>query len=161
MKCMSRLIPLTQGQFAIVDDDDFEWLSQWKWYAHKRPCTFYAERTEVISGRKVKVWMHRLISGTPERQFTDHIDGNGLNNVRQNLRNVSHQDNMVNRARWRRGSTSQYRGAYLDKRDGRWFSSITINGRNIHIGRFATPEDAASAYEKRRAELRAGQIYRR
>lgn len=158
---MPRLIPLTQGQDAIVDDEDYEWLMTWKWYAHRRPCTFYAERTPIIAGKKSKVWMHRLILGTPQGLFGDHIDGNGLNNQRSNLRNVTHQENMMNRAMWRRGTTSGRRGAYFDKRDGRWFSKITVNGFTKSLGRFANIEAASAAYEAARAIALAGKIYRK
>lgn len=157
---MFRLIPLTQGQSAIVDDQDFEFLSQWKWYAHKRPCTFYAERTQTVCGKKVKFWMHRLIMATPDGMFVDHIDGNGLNNTRANLRNVTHKQNMVNRSLWRDGTTTGHRGVYLDKRDGAIFSSITIDGKSIYLGRFASIEAAANAYQLARKKFRPGEIYK-
>lgn len=157
---MSKQIALTQGQFAIVDDGDFEFLAQWKWYAHKRPCTFYAERTQIIEGKKQKIWMHRLIMQTPPGMFVDHIDGNGLNNTRSNLRNVTHQQNMANRSLWRNGTTTGVRGVYIDKRDGGIFASITVDGKATHLGRFGSIADASTAYEKARAFLRAGEIYR-
>lgn len=157
---MSKLIPLSQGKFAIVDDEDFDFLSQWKWYAHKRPCTFYAERTQIIGGKKVKFWMHRLIMATPDGLFVDHIDGNGLNNTRANLRNVLHKQNMVNRSMWRGGTTTGRRGVYIDKRDGAIFSAITIDGKSIHLGRFSSIDAAANAYNLARENLRRGEIYR-
>ncbi len=155
-----KLIPLSQGQFAKVDDEDFDFLMQWKWYAHKRPCTFYAERGFIVGGKKTKVWMHRLINSTPPHLFTDHIDGDGLNNQRANLRAVTHRENMINRARWRRETTSRFRGAYLDKRDGRWASAITVDGRPIYLGRFATEQEANAAFEAARKRLLPNEIYR-
>jgi hypothetical protein len=146
-------ISLSQGQFAIVDDVDFELVSQWKWYAHRRPCTFYAERTPIVNGVKQKVWMHRLINGTPDNMVTDHIDGNGLNNTRANLRSVDCRGNMLNRARWKKGTASGLRGVYFDKRDGCWFSSITIDGKTKSLGRFKTPIEASYAYQEARAKI--------
>lgn len=157
---MSRLISLTQGQSAIVDDEDFGFLSQWSWYAHKTNWTFYGSRKFTVLGKPQKAWMHRLIMQTPDGMFVDHIDGNGLNNQRSNLRNVTHQQNMVNRQMWIKGTTTGVRGVYFDKRDGAIFSSITVNGKSRHLGRFPTVEAASAAFEQARAELRAGEIYR-
>src|SRR6188768_2332166 len=91
-------IPLTQGKSVMVDDEDFEFLNQWKWYASKSNNTFYAHRRVGKHGRFV--YMHRLILGidniSPEL-FPDHMDRNGLNNQRYNLRIATRSDNNSNR----------------------------------------------------------------
>lgn len=70
-------IKLTMGKVALVDDSDYDWLSQWKWFAHKDNRTFYAGRSTVMpDGRKKQVWMHRVIMETAEGMETDHIDHN-------------------------------------------------------------------------------------
>jgi hypothetical protein len=148
-----RQIRLTKGQIAIVDDADYDWLSQWKWHAHPTACTIYAVRTKITKGVKYKIWMHRAINETPVELFTDHMDGNGLNNKRSNLRSVSHRENGLNRAKWQKGTASQHRGVYLDTRDGLWFSSITVNDKQIYLGRFMSIDDASKAYQEARKLL--------
>jgi hypothetical protein len=144
-----------------VDDADFDWLSQWKWHAFRgsRNATFYAVRTEKTAGKKRTVWMHREIAGTPAGMVTDHIDGNGLNNQRANLRAVSHTQNMVNNSRHVIGS-SRYRGVSWHKRQRVWIAQITVSRKNIYIGKFSTEEAAHAAYVEAREVFRAGEIMR-
>lgn len=151
-----KKIPLTHGYFTLVDDEDFEFLSQWKWFAQKMAHTIYAARKPWVSGgrgKSTKIFMHRIILNTPTHMQTDHMDGDGLNNQKANIRVVTRRDNMLNRARWAKGNISKSRGAYLDKRDGKWSSSITIDGKCIYLGRFKTEEEAANAYRMKRIEL--------
>lgn len=156
---MSKLIPLTRGQFATVDDEDFEFLSQWKWHALKQPKTYYAARNVKVDGKKITIWMHRLINSTPDDLLTDHINGNGLDNRRANLRSVTHQDNMINCARHARG-ISKYRGVSWHIRTNRWIAQITVDGRNRWLGSFLSEKAAHDAYVAARARLRAGKIIR-
>ncbi len=154
-----KRIPLTRGQFAVVDDEDFEFLSQWKWHALKQPNTYYAARTVRVNGRKVTIWMHREINKTPDGMLTDHLNGDGLFNRRHNLRAASHQDNMINCGRHVTGS-SKYRGVSWHKRLNRWIAQITVDYKNVWIGSFHTEEDARDAYETKRAKVRAGKVIR-
>lgn len=144
---MFKLIPLTKGQSAIVDDGDFEWLSQWKWYAQPNSHGgFYANRHD--AGRLVA--MHRLVNDTPDGFVTDHIDGNGLNNRRANLRTATQLQNMMNR-HGKRGGTSVYKGVWADPNPRNrklWRSAIRLNGKLKYLGRFETEEDAAAAYAR-------------
>lgn len=143
---MSRLIPLSQGQFAEVDDSDFCWLSQWKWTAQKTDHGFYAMRRD--KGRLVL--MHRLICNTPEGLVTDHIDGNKLNNQRHNLRPVTQQQNLMNRRGKVRG-TSEFKGVWLDRNQSglkKWRSAIRLNGKIKYLGRFYSEAEAGKAYER-------------
>lgn len=156
---MPKAIPLSQGKFALVDDADFDWLSQWKWYALKQPNTYYACRDVRINGKRKTIWMHRLINGTPDDLLTDHINGDGLDNQRANLRSVTHQDNMINCARHVSGS-SKYRGVSWHIRQGCWIAQITVDRKNHYLGRFGTEDAAYAAYLAARARLRAGKIIR-
>jgi hypothetical protein len=91
---MSRMIPLTQGKFALVDDEDFDYLNQWKWCAlyKKHINTYYAVRSGIGATH-----MARLIMSTPKGMVVDHINHNTLDNRRSNLRNVTYSENQTNR----------------------------------------------------------------
>lgn len=155
-----KRIPLTCGKFAIVDDCDYDFISQWKWYAAKQPKTFYAARSVKFLGMKKTYWMHRLINKTPENKITDHINGNGLDNRRKNLRSVTHQENMINNKRHKTGS-SKYRGVSWHSRSLTWIAQITVNGKNKWIGTFDTEYGAYKAYLAARAKLQTGKIYKK
>lgn len=138
-----KLIPLSQGKFSQVDDEDFEWLNQWKWYAYKGiNDVFYVARS---IGRK-QIKMHRLILGlTIFEERGDHIDHNGLNNQRINLRKCTHQENCKNR-KSAKGSSSKYLGVRL--KINRWNARITVLKKQKHLGYFKTEIDAAKAYNE-------------
>lgn len=149
---MSKRIPLTRGQFATVDDEDFDWLSQWKWHAQPNEAHgFYANRHDE-QGRLVA--MHRLINATPPGFVTDHRDGDGLNNRRRNLRTATQLQNMMNR-RGKRGGSSIHKGVWADpspRNSKLWRSAIRLNGRLKYLGRFHTEGEAAAAYAAAAAE---------
>lgn len=147
-----REIPLTRGLSAMVDDEDATLVSQWKWYAHGRAGGFYAARRECHGGRLIL--MHRLINGTPEDMITDHIDGNGLNNRRGNLRDATPLQNMMNKAP-NRGGSSPLKGAWFDpnpRNTKPWRSAIRLGGKAKYLGRFATQHEAAAAYAQAASE---------
>ena len=143
-------IPLTQGKIAIVDDEDFEWLNQWKWAYHH---SGYAVRTIYIASRNRKqISMHRLINGTPDGIETDHINHNRLDNRRGNLRNCTHLQNQHNFS-MPKSNTSGYKGVDWHKPNHKWRAQIKFHGKKIHIGFFKNIGDAASAYETKAKEL--------
>lgn len=155
-----KMIPLTRGQHAIVDEEDYANLIGWNWYAEKSENTYYAVRTFHIDGKKVNMRMHRVVNNTPDGLFTDHINGNGIDNRKCNLRAVTHQDNMINCARWKAGS-SKYRGVSWHKHSKKWYAQITVDYKNLYIGAFATEYDAHIAYEAKRIEVRPGHVIQR
>ena len=143
---MPQEIQLSQGKFAIVDDEDYEWLSQWKWCAYRRGCNIYAARMgKKLKGKQETIHMHIEIIGKKEGFVTDHINGNGLDNRRENLRHVTRRQNQQNR---HNETTSKYPGVSWAKRDRMWTSNIFINGRLKHLGYFNNEADAYNAYCK-------------
>ena len=97
---MAKYIPLTQGLFSIVDDEDYEYLSQWKWYANRNYYTYYAMRhTTNKTGKNTTICIHTQLLGKKDNLYVDHIDGDGLNNQRSNIRHVTPSQNNENRHR--------------------------------------------------------------
>lgn len=143
-----KLIPLTQGKFAIVDDEDYELLNQYKWYARKERKTgntYYAMRNSTNpDGRRITVLMHKFLTSYSR---TDHINGNGLDNRRENLREVTHRQNIQNSVRQKGKISSAYKGVRLHKSSNKWQSRISVEGKAINIGYFDDEIVAATAYD--------------
>jgi hypothetical protein len=141
---MSKIIPLSQGKVAIVDDADFEWLSQWKWHYAKG----YAVRNEGIYPDRRTVYMHDKIMNPPDGMEVDHVKtGDNLNNQRYNLRICTRGQNMAN-TRVRAINTSGYKGVTWNKDHGRWQPQIKVNGKRKYLGFCDTAEDAAHVYDE-------------
>jgi hypothetical protein len=145
-----REIPLTQGQVAIVDAADFEWLNQHKWWAQYDPHTqgYYANTQIKLAS---KYWphysMHRMILGL-ERGDTregDHWNGNSLDNRRSNLRITDNHGNGRNQRKNSR-NTSGFKGVQWRKDRSRWLAVIRVNGKLIYLGMRNTPEEAYALY---------------
>lgn len=139
-----KLIPLSQGKFAQVDDSDFDWLMQWKWSASNDGNTTYAFR-RAGPGRPA-ILMHRIILNAPNGLDGDHKNGNGLDNQRHNLRLATDADNARNR-RPHEHHSSPYKGVSRKERGKRWLAQITLNGQHRYLGYFSTPEEAAHVYD--------------
>lgn len=140
-----KLIPLTQGLFAKVDDWWFDFLMQWKWHAAKDEDRFYARRSECNSkGKWIEIQMHRVILNTPKHLQGEHKDHDGLNNQENNLRNSTQSQNCMNRKP--RGN-SKYLGVHIETY-GTITARISINGKQKYLGSFETEEKAAIAYDK-------------
>lgn len=139
-------IPLTRGLSAAVDDADYEHLAKFTWYAapRSRPAgKFNAKRTSYEGGKKQNIYMHRVIMNAGEGIQVDHIDGNPLNNTRENLRICKQSQNNANAAY--PVSSSGYRGVYQDKK--RWRARIWVNKRGLSLGVYNSKEEAAAAYD--------------
>lgn len=149
---MSKTIPLTQGRVAIVDDADYEWLSQWRWCVRKRDSTYYAVRGVRINGKVRAIHMHRVIVNPPLDKQIDHINGDGLDNRRCNLRLCTQSQNNMN-SRKRNDCSSIYKGVTWHKREQKWHARIKMNGRLRHLGYFRDEDEAAKAYNQTATEL--------
>lgn len=144
-----RTIPLTQGQVALVDASDHEWLSQHKWCAHWDPTSkcFRAMRGKRVNGKNLTIWMHREILGLHrgDPRIGDHINTDRtLDNRRGNLRIADDYQSTQNR-RVYASSTTGIKGVYSDGR-GNWRVNIQANRKRVYVGRFKTLEEARSAY---------------
>lgn len=144
---MSKQIPLSRGQFALVDDEDYAWLNQYKWTWQpptKNRQTGYAYRREYPSNKSIL--MHRLILDAPKGMQVDHINGDGLDNQRQNLRLATNRQNHFNLPKRQDGETSNYKGVYLAPSGYGWVAQIRADEQHIHLGTFPTQREAAIAY---------------
>ena len=150
-------IPLSQGQVAIVDPDDYAWLSQWKWYAWLNPHTqsYYAVRNERgAAGVRDKVWMHRLIMGLKlgDERTVDHIEsGNTLDNRKRNLRVCSDRENRLNSRVRRNRKNGSLKG--VDLKGGKWRARICVNWKQTTLGLFDSEVEAHQAYSQAAKEL--------
>jgi hypothetical protein len=144
-----RLIELTWGKFAIVDAADYDRLSKYKWLALERGRSLYA-KTFLLKGKPLH--MHRLITSAPPHLVVDHINHNGLDNRRQNLRLCTHTQNQKN-TRPRSGGTSKYKGVHWEKAKNKFRAKIMLNRKSIHLGYFKNEVAAAKAYDKKAREL--------
>lgn len=129
---MSIDIPLTKGAVAIVDEEDYELVSQYKWHLNSMG---YAVWRGKVDGKKKTIRMHRLINNTPDGKYTDHINRNRLDNRRSNLRTVTQKENMQNKERGR--------GYWYQKQNRNWV--VEIYGE--HRGCFSNEKDAAAFAE--------------
>jgi hypothetical protein len=143
-----KLIPLTQDKFAMVDDEDYEKLIEYKWNARKMNNVFYAGRTISIGGGKRRPLMmhHVIMPDLPPKMERDHKDGNGLNNQKENLRFVTRRQNQQNAINSRIKKTSKYPGVSFDSRRNKWKAYIKINGYHKDIGRFDSELEAFEVY---------------
>jgi hypothetical protein len=143
---MTKEIKLTQNKVALVSDEDYERLSQWKWCTCKCIRGIYAVRTiRLPSGKHRLEGMHRVIMNAPEGMEVDHIDHDGLNNQRSNLRVATRSQNAANIVANR--GVSKFRGVTFLKRNGKWRSAIRVNGKYIYLGSYKAETDAAHAYD--------------
>lgn len=142
-------IQLTQGKVALVDDEDYEMLMQWKWCAHVEKHRIYAVRR--IGEKMLK--MHRVIMGVTDPNIkVDHKEGYGLDNQRSNLRVATNAQNIANQ-RPRLNVTSKYKGVHWDKFTGKWRVQVQNKDGVKRIGRFENEIEAALAYNKAAIEL--------
>lgn len=143
-----KKIPLTQSRVALVDDSDFEWLSQFKWYTLRHRNTCYAFRKSPTREGRKTINMHREILGLSrgDGKMVDHINRDGLDNRRENLRLCTHAQNQRNSQK-NKNNTSGYKGVTWDKQRGKWHSQIVVNHVRIRLGFFDDLIKAAQAYD--------------
>jgi len=144
-----RRIPLTQRKYAIVDTDDYWPLSKHKWYAAKMGKTFYAARVvRKKDGKQHQIFMHRQILKFPHDMFVDHINRNGLDNRKANLRPATAAQNVRNRTKSNsRSFSSKYKGVTWHRERKLWQAQIRFNSKPIFLGSFGDEVHAAKAYD--------------
>ena len=143
---MTATIPLSQGLVALVDDEDIERvLALGVWSAFRVGHTAYAQHAMRENGRQRNVLLHRVVLDAQPGQEIDHINGNGLDNQKANLRLVSRSQNMANQRKTR--GASRFKGVWWDKVNSRWVAHIRNKGRSYFLGRYVSEEDAARAYD--------------
>jgi len=152
--CPFRKIPLTQGKFAIVDPADYYRLAGYKWRLCKTKGknTLYAERSiRLPNGKYSRSLMHHHLVSPPRGYVIDHINGNGLDNRRANLRLATVAQNAWNSKK--RNPISGYKGVYFDRQKRIWRAAIGCNRKRIHLGYFKNKIDAAHAYDSAARKL--------
>ena len=148
---MTKLVYLAGGFAAIVDDADYDSVSRFSWSlltprTHGKYYRCYAQsRTRRSDGSHTLQTMHRLIMNAPAGTDVDHINGDGLDNRRANLRLATRSQNMCNRGP-NANNKSGYKGVSWMPKLGKWRATIVVNGKQTHLGLFSTPEDAHATY---------------
>jgi hypothetical protein len=145
-----RKISLTQGKYAIVDPDDYVWLSKYKWTTSRVYTKFYAVRSvKCKKTSKMKtIRMHREILNVPAGLECDHINGHSLDNRKANLRAATRQQNCWNNRKRKPKSLSKYKGVSFSKRGRPWKAMLTVDGKWIYLGSYNSEVEAAKAYDK-------------
>jgi len=136
-----KQIPLTQGKVALVDDEDYECVSRFKWRARRDKKTWYAETGPCDAS----IFMHNFILDNAPGMEGDHKNGNGLDNRRQNIRPATRSQNCMNRKGW---SKHGYKGVYKVSTNNRYGARIQVDGRMLALGCYDSAEGAALAYDK-------------
>lgn len=142
-------IKLTQGKVAMVDDEDYQYLNGFKWYASKAGNVFYAMKAITVDGKRKTQYMHNVILNG---KGIDHIDRNGCNNQKSNLRFCTQSENGMNRTKMENAS-SIFKGVCFNKSAKKWMVRIQINSKVIYLGLFASEIEAAKAYNAKAIEL--------
>lgn len=148
-----KLIPLSQGLFTKVDDDDYDWLMQWKWCATKSGNTYYAKRSKRTGGSwsvKKSIFLHAEIVKPSKGNVCDHINRDGLDNQRHNLRECTPKENAYNKRPY---GYSKYLGVSYEKDRNKWRGNICHDGKKIRSPRFKTEIEAAIWYNIQAKEL--------
>lgn len=145
-----KRIPLTQGLFATVDDCDYDELAKHKWCAHWEGTTCYARRDDMSEwkeGRRKVIRMHRHIMNAPSDMLVDHVNHDGLDNRRSNLRLCTKGQNGWNRKGPQKNSTTGYRGVFWHKGANKYMAQTRCEGKVIYIGLYPTAIEASRAFE--------------
>ncbi len=150
-----KTLQLTQGKVALVDDEDYVLVASYKWRAKSHGRTAYAHaHTRGPHAAQKTILMHRLITGAKPGQQVDHVNGDGLDNRRENLRFASQRQNMQNRTYKQAGTTSRFRGVSWREDARKWRATIGAgpigadgHAKVLYLGYFACEEAAARAYD--------------
>jgi hypothetical protein len=147
-----KIIPLTNNEFTIVDDENFDRFSKYKWHLDKRGRRLYAKRDIVIEEKRTTIYMHQEIIIVPNGLEIDHKNSNGLDNRKENLRICNRTQNNGNR-RKRLNCSSKYKGVSWNNGKKKWQSAITVYGKTMYLGRFNDEIKAAEVYDDKAIEI--------
>jgi len=141
-----KTINLTKNAVAIVDDEDFEHLSKWKW--HLSVNGYAARRTKKINNKSIMVYMHRVLMKLHygDKEQVDHADMDKLNNQKTNLRFCNKSTNSMNRL-VQKNNLSGFKGVSYIPKKKRWFARIMVDRKVTYLGMYKTPEEAHLAYK--------------
>jgi hypothetical protein len=151
-----REVKLLHGEIALIDDEDYERVSQYRWYAHNKKTdhTLYARSSMKIDGVFKTALMHRFIMNLQDGERVDHRNRNGLDNQKSNLRRCTNQQNSHNsKFHKTEHNTSRYKGICFLRNRNAWSARIVVNYKSIYIGYYKDETDAARAYDAKAREL--------
>lgn len=139
-------ISLTLGKVALVDDDDYERIVRHKWQFYPYNAGYAVRKGSKRNGEPRTVRMHREIMNAPKGVQIDHINGNGLDNRKSNLRFANTQQNAFNREKPSVNCSSKYKGVLKRRDDSNWVVRIKYNNRQFHLGTYQSETYAAAVY---------------
>lgn len=139
-----RKIKLTKGKYALVDDEDYGYLNKFKWKFS--PEGYAVTMVQINTNKRKSISMHRMASNPFTELTTDHINGNKIDNRKNNLRLCTQRENCMNRKPF--GKTSIYKGVGYHKTQKKWQARIGVNGKLIYLGSYKTEVEAAKVYDK-------------
>ena len=145
-----RRIKLTLGQYAIVDPEDYERINKYKWNAYRGYSSYYSKRKiyNRKNGSERTVYMHRWIMNAPKGMVVDHINHNGLDNRKENLRFATNAENSRYARKTKNKFCSDYKGIHYIKKVKRWRARITFEGKTRYVGQYRDEISAAKAYDR-------------
>jgi hypothetical protein len=141
---MAKKIPIGEDLFALVDDEDYELVSKFNWHKHKS-----SSYGQYYASSNVK--MHRLVMDAKPGEIIDHINGDSLDNRKENLRLCTHSQNQQNTQS--RGGSSRYKGVSYNKKAKKWRGGFFIHGKTYYCGSFESEDECARAVDKKRLEI--------
>lgn len=142
-----KTIPLTQGYITVVDDDVYEWAKKFNWCVMRRnQLRHVMAHGKATKGGRKTLYLHRIISGAKSGEIVDHVNGDGLDNRKSNLRICTRRQNTLNQRKHVEAS-SQFKGVTLRKDKNLWQAYITVSGKRKHLKYWLNEIDAAKAYD--------------
>jgi len=145
-----KLIPLTKGYNALIDDEDYEKVSQFKWCVNGVSPSHYGIR--VCKGQRGKlIHLHRFLMNAPDGFDVDHIDGDTMNNQKSNLRICTRSQNSINSKK--KKGLSKFKGVHWLKDNKKWRAKIMKDGKSFYLGCFTNEAEAAAAYNNKAKEI--------